>query len=134
MVEENETWPLPVVGDLPEASKEKIRKLREARGAFNPLNNLTEKKEEELKKQIVAGISERKWAFDPTSGTIKTYDTKEEFDEDMKKGTFVSIDRPPSKTCSCYGRGYIGRDIRINLYLPCDCMFDIKKKIRLKGK
>jgi len=99
--------------------------------ARNPLNNLTEEKEKELKKQIEAGISEKKWAFDPTSGTIKTYDTKEEFDEDMKKGIFVPVDRPPSKNCkACYGRGYIGRDIRINLYLPCDCMFSGKRKVK----
>jgi len=105
------------------------------KNASNPLNNLTEEKEKELKKQIEAGISERKLAFNPRDGTIKIYDTKEEFDADMAKGWLVPIDRPPYKTCSCYGRGYIGRDIRINLYLPCDCLFGKEKKSgKKKGK
>jgi hypothetical protein len=51
----------------------------------------------------------------------------------MAKGWLVSVDRPPSKNCSCYGRGYIGRDIRINLYLPCDCLFSGKKKGKKDG-
>jgi hypothetical protein len=96
--------------------------------ARNSLNNLTEEKEKELKREIQIAMKEKKWSFDPLKGEVKTYDTKEDFDMDMNKG-FVPIDRPPPKNCkSCYGRGYVGRNITLNYYVPCGCMFDTKKK------
>ncbi len=89
----------------------------------NPLNNLTPEKEMELKKGIQSGMTEKKWSFNPADGSIKTYETTEE------KGKLVPIDRPANKNCkSCYGRGYLGKDIRINYYVPCGCLFREKKK------
>jgi len=98
--------------------------------ASNPLNRLTAEKEKELKNQIRNSMAERKWSFDPLKGEVKAYDTPEDFDMDMSKG-FVPINRPPPKNCkSCYGRGYIGRNITLNYYVPCGCQFDTKKKVK----
>lgn len=111
MVEEIFT---PIVKDLSEASKEKIKRTSEAR------------------KAVLNGMTEKKWSFNPLNGEVKTYDTKEDFDMDMTRGGFVPIDRPPAKNCkTCYGRGYVGKDIIHNYFAPCGCMFDTKKKGKL---
>lgn len=112
MVEEIFT---PIVKDLPdEASKEKIKRTSEAR------------------KAVLNGTTEKKWSFNPLNGEVKTYDTKEDFDMDMTRGGFVPIDRPPAKNCkTCYGRGYVGKDIVHNYFAPCGCMFEVKKKGKL---
>ncbi len=39
--------------------------------------------------------------------------------------------KKPSTSChKCYGRGYVGKDIKKNIYMPCKCMqkcFDFSK-------
>jgi hypothetical protein len=80
--------------------------------------------------KAVLNMTEKKWSFSPLSGEVKTYDNPEDFDADMIKGDFVALDRFPSKNCnSCYGRGYIGKDISRNFFVPCGCMFDLKQKM-----
>lgn len=81
----------------------------------------------DVRKAIRSSMTERKWSFDPLKGEVKTYDTKEDFDADTNKG-FVPIDRPPKNNCKfCYGRGYTGRDITLNYYVPCGCLYTKKK-------
>ncbi len=105
--EETETWPKAVVADLPEASKQKIKRMSEA------------------KKAAVLGMTERKWSFDRARGEIKTYEKEEDFNDDLKNNAWlVPMDRLPKKNCkACMGRGYIGKDIRHNAYIPCGCIF-----------
>lgn len=72
--------------------------------------------------------SEKKWSFNYLTGEIKAYDTSEDFDADMSKGGFVGIVGLPKNCDSCYGRGYIGRDVHYNYYLPCKCILAKEKK------
>lgn len=37
-----------------------------------------------------------------------------------KTGTKLTAPHPPRKKCKhCYGRGYIGKDLKINQLIPC---------------
>ena len=48
----------------------------------------------------------------------------------MDTGDWSRSSIKPKKSCNkCYGRGYVGKDAKHNIYLPCNCILNqISKK------